>query len=214
MQIGAGSVVLAGTEVGEGCVVEDLAVLGKRPRLRPTSNSPREEPPPLIVGAGATICCGAVISAGAHIGERVIVGDQAQVRERATIGTDSVIGRGSAIEYGVKVGARAIVQTGVYVTAGSVIEDDVFLGPGVITSNDDTIGRHPREQPLRGVTFCRACRIGAGAVFVPGVTVGEEAFVAAGAVVTEDVAPRAVVMGVPARAVRQVAEHDLLERWR
>src|SRR5437867_810142 len=60
----------------------------------------------------------------------------------------------------------------------------------------------------------RACRVGAGAVLVPGVEVGEEAFIAAGAVVTSDVAPRAVVMGVPARAVREVGDADLLERWR
>src|SRR5205085_7428074 len=107
----------------------------------------------------------------------------------------------------------AIVQTNVYVTALSVVEEDVFLGPGVITSNDDTMGRHPRGEPLRGATFRRACRVGAGAVFVPGVEVGEEAFVAAGAVVTSDVAPRAVVMGVPARVVGWVGDEDLLERW-
>ena len=50
-------------------------------------------------------------------------------------------------------------------------------------------------------------------MLVPGVEIGEEAFVAAGAVVTSDVPPRAVVMGVPARVVRQVPDEDLLERW-
>ena len=59
----------------------------------------------------------------------------------------------------------------------------------------------------------RACRVGGGAVLVPGVEVGEEAFVAAGAVVTRDVPPRAVVMGVPARHVRDVGDEDLLERF-
>ena len=66
---------------------------------------------------------------------------------------------------------------------------------------------------MRGATLRRACRIGGGAVLVPGVEVGEEAFVAAGAVVTNDVAPRALVMGVPARVVRQVPDDHLLERW-
>ncbi|HEX2015468.1 MAG TPA: acyltransferase, partial [Solirubrobacteraceae bacterium] len=104
--------------------------------------------------------------------------------------------------------------TNVYLTAASVLEDDVFVGPGVTTTNDDTMARHPSGQPLRGVTLRRACRVGGGTVLVPGVQVGEEAFVAAGAVVTRDVEARAVVMGVPARRVGTVAEADLLENWR
>jgi acetyltransferase-like isoleucine patch superfamily enzyme len=68
-------------------------------------------------------------------------------------------------------------------------------------------------EPLAGAVLRRACRIGGGAVLTPGVEVGEEAFVAAGAVVTNDVASRAVVMGVPARQVRQVPDEDLLARW-
>jgi acetyltransferase-like isoleucine patch superfamily enzyme len=76
------------------------------------------------------------------------------------------------------------------------------------------MSRHGADHGLRGATLRRACRIGGGAVLVPGVEIGEEAFVAAGAVVTRDVPARAVVMGVPARIVRQVADADLLERWR
>ena len=73
----------------------------------------------------------------------------------------------------------------------------------------------PRARDaLRGATLRRACRVGGGAVLTPGVEVGEEAFVAAGAVVTRDVPPRAVVMGVPARVLREVGDDDLLERWR
>jgi acetyltransferase-like isoleucine patch superfamily enzyme len=76
------------------------------------------------------------------------------------------------------------------------------------------MGRHPPGEPLAGPVLRRACRIGGGAVLVPGVEIGEEAFVAAGAVVTADVAARKVVMGVPARAVRAVPDEDMLERWR
>jgi acetyltransferase-like isoleucine patch superfamily enzyme len=83
----------------------------------------------------------------------------------------------------------------------------------VVTTNDDSMGRHPRGEPLRGAVLRRACRVGGGAVLVPGVEIGEEAFVAAGAVVTGDVGPREVVMGVPARVVRRVEDRDLLERW-
>ena len=64
-----------------------------------------------------------------------------------------------------------------------------------------------------GSGFRRACRVGGGVVLVPGVVIGEEAFVAAGALVTRDVADREVVMGVPARVVRRVPDEDLIERW-
>jgi acetyltransferase-like isoleucine patch superfamily enzyme len=212
--VGAGAVIHIGTEVGAGCVIEDCAVLGKQPRLRAGSSAPRDALDPLVLGEGVTVCCGAVVYAGAIIGPRAIIGDQAQVRERATIGEQSVVGRGSSVDFGARVGARVLIQTGVYVTGGSVVEDDVFIGPGVVTTNDHTMGRHTRGEALRAPVFRRACRVGGGAVLVPGVVIGEEAFVGAGAVVTTDVGPRAVVWGAPARVVRHVTDEDLLERWR
>jgi acetyltransferase-like isoleucine patch superfamily enzyme len=113
----------------------------------------------------------------------------------------------------VTIGQRVLIQTAVYLTGGSVVEDDVFIGPGVTTTNDHTMGRHARGAALSGPMLRRACRVGGGVVLTPGVEIGEEAFVAAGAVVVEDVAPREVVMGVPARGVRRVGEEDLVERW-
>jgi acetyltransferase-like isoleucine patch superfamily enzyme len=207
-------VVHAGTEVGDGCTIEDHVVLGKRPRLRRGSSAAGIELEPLVVEAEATVCCGAVVYAGARIGTGAIIGDQAQVRERAVVGPRSVVGRGSTVDFGVRVGARVLIQTDVYVTAGAVVEDDVFLGPGVLTTNDDTMSRHPRGESLRGPVFRRACRVGGGAVLVPGIEIGVEAFVAAGALVTRDVGEREVVIGVPARVVRRVPDEDLLERWR
>ena len=211
---GAHVVVGAGTRIGAGCVIEDGVVLGKVPRLARTSTAPRDTPSPLVLGERVTVCAGAVLYAGSEIGDEAIVGDQTQVRERTTIGARSVIGRGSAVDNDVRIGARVKIQTNVYVTAYSVVEDDVFLGPGVSTTNDDTMSRHAKDYLLRGATFRRACRIGGSAVLVPGVEVGEEAFVAAGSVVTRDVPPRAFVMGVPARQVREVRDDELLERWR
>ena len=211
--IGAGAVLHPGVVLGERCLVEDGAVLGKRPRLRPGSSA-EGSLGALQVGAAVTVCCGAVVYAGAHLGARVIIGDQAQVRERAIVGERTVLGRGSTIDFDTRVGARVSIQTLVYLTGAAVVEDDVFIGPGVTTTNDDTMDRHPRGVRLQGPVLRRACRIGGGATLTPGVEIGEEAFVAAGSVVTRDVAPRAVVMGVPARAVRQVGDEDLLERWR
>jgi UDP-2-acetamido-3-amino-2,3-dideoxy-glucuronate N-acetyltransferase len=212
--IGAHAAVHGGVVLGAGCVVEEGALLGKVPRLAAHSTAPRGTPPALEVGERVTVCAGAVVYAGARLGAGVIVGDHAQVRERAVLGERTVVGRGSTVDNDVRVGARVRIQTTVYLTAYSVVEDDVFLGPGVVTTNDSTMARHPAGEPLHGATFRRACRVGAGVVLTPGVEIGEEAFVAAGAVVTRDVAPRAVVIGVPGRVVREVGDADLLERWR
>jgi acetyltransferase-like isoleucine patch superfamily enzyme len=213
VSFGAHVVVHDGTVIGDGCVIEDHAVLGKRPRLA-RGSSAQGEVGELELGERVTVCSGAVVFAGAILAEETILGDQSFVRERTRIGPRSVIGRGSVVDNDVTVGARVKVQTSVYLTAFTVIEDDVFVGPGATTTNDDTMARHGPETPLRGATLRRACRVGGGVVLTPGVEVGEEAFVAAGAVVTRDVPARAVVMGVPARVVREVGEQDLLERWR
>ncbi len=211
--IGAGAVIHQGVTLGEGCLVEDGAVVGKRPRLRPGSSAAGSIGS-LEIADGVTICAGAVVYAGSRLQAGVIIGDQSQVRERVTIGEGTVLGRGSTIDFDTRVGARVRIQTLVYLTAAALVEDDVFIGPGVITTNDDTMDRHRPGEALRGPVLRRACRVGGGVTLTPGVVIGEEAFVAAGAVVTGDVAPRTVVMGVPARAVRRVGDEDLLERWR
>jgi UDP-3-O-[3-hydroxymyristoyl] glucosamine N-acyltransferase len=213
-RIGAHAVVHPGTVIGEGVEIQDQAVVGKPPKLARHSRASRGPQVPLEIGDGAVICCAAVVFAGARLGAGAIIGDQAFFRERAQLGEGSVVGRGSAVDNDVVIGARVRIQTDVYITANSVIEDDVFVGPGVLTTNDSTMARHDADYPVVGCTLRRACRVGGAAVLVPGVEVGEEAFVAAGAVVTKAVPPRGVVIGVPARVVREVPDEDLLKFWR
>ena len=211
---GAHVVVYEGVVIGDDCTIGDHAVLGKTPRFGKQSTAARGELGPLVLEAGVVIGTQAVVFAGSRVGAGSIIGDQAFVRERATIGPDTVVGRATGVDNDVVIGARVRIQSQGYVTAFSVIEDDVFFGPCAMTTNDDHMGRHPKGMQLHGATLRRACRIGGGAVLLPGVVVGEEAFVAAGAVVTSDVAPHKVGMGVPARMVRDVPDEDLLERWR
>ncbi|HET9544063.1 MAG TPA: DapH/DapD/GlmU-related protein [Gaiellaceae bacterium] len=205
------AVVYPGVELGDDVAIGDHAVVGKQPTLGRRSTAAREELPPLVVGDGCAILAGAVVFAGTRLGRGVVVGDQACVRERCELGDEVVVGRGSLVENDTTVGARTRIQANAYVTAYSTLEEDVFVAPCVVTTNDNFMGRtEARLELMRGPTIRRGARIGGGAVLLPGIEVGEEAFVGAGAVVVRDVAPRTVVVGNPARVLRAVPDEELL----
>ena len=210
VRIGVGVVIHPGVVLAPGADIQDGAILGRRPSLGASSSAPRDDPGPLVIDAGATICAGAIVFAGARIGRGAIVGDQTNVREGAHLGADSVLGRASALGPFCCVGERVRVQSHAWLTGWTTVEDDVFVGPGVVTMNDDTMARLEPGQRLVGPTLRRACRIGGGVLLTPGVDVGEEAFVAAGAVVTHDVPARAIVMGMPGRVRGEVPKADVL----
>jgi acetyltransferase-like isoleucine patch superfamily enzyme len=206
------AVVYPGTVIGDGCKILDYAVVGKQPTLSPRSTAKREDLPPLELGAGTIVSTGAVVFAGTKIGARVIVGDQACVRERCEFGDDVVIGRGSLVENDTTIGALTKIQAHAYITAYSTLEDNVFVAPCVATTNDNFMGRtEKRHELVKGPTIRRGARIGGAAVLLPGIEIGEEAFVGAGAVVLRDVEPRTVVVGNPARPIRAVPDEELLE---
>jgi acetyltransferase-like isoleucine patch superfamily enzyme len=211
-EIAPTAIVYPGTVLGDGCRVLDYAVVGKQPSLSPRSTAKREPQPPAELGAGTIVSTGAVVFAGARLGARVIVGDQACVRERCVVGDDVVIGRGALVENDTSIGALTKIQAHAYITAYSVLEEEVFVAPCVVTTNDNFMGRTERRRELvKGPTIRRGARVGGGAVLCPGVEIGEEAFVGAGAVVIRDVPARAVVVGNPARQIREVPLKELLE---
>ena len=206
------AIVYPGTVLGEGVRVLEYAVVGKQPALSPRSTASREPLPPTTIGEGTIVSTGAIVFAGSTIGARVILGDQSCVRERVTLGDDVVLGRGSLIENDTTVGALTKIQADAYITANSILEENVFIAPCVVTTNDNFMGRTERRHELRaGPTIRRGARIGGGAVLCPAVEIGEEAFVGAGAVVTKDVPPRTIVVGNPARPLREVPADELLE---
>jgi acetyltransferase-like isoleucine patch superfamily enzyme len=209
--IAPSAVVHDGTEIGEGVVLEDNAVVGKQPSFGRSSTAKRDQLPPLVIGPGTRILAGAVVFAGTRLGRDVVVGDQACVRERCELGDEVVVGRGSLVENDTTVDARTRIQANAYVTAYSELEEDVFIAPCVVTTNDNFMGRTERRLELmRGPVIRRGARIGGGAVLLPGIEIGEEAFVGAGAVVLRDVPARAVVVGNPARQIREVPAEELL----
>jgi acetyltransferase-like isoleucine patch superfamily enzyme len=205
------AIVYPGTKLGDGVKVLEHAVVGKQPTLGPKSTAKREPLPPTTIGAGTVVSTGAIVFAGSAIGAGCIVGDQACVRERVTIADDVVVGRGALVENDTTIGSGTRIQAEAYVTAYSTLEEDVFIAPCVVTTNDNFMGRTEKRKALmKGPTIRRGARVGGGAILCPGVEVGEEAFVGAGAVVVRDVPPRKVVVGNPARVLRDVPADELL----
>ena len=210
-EIHPSAIVYPGTVLGTGVKVLENAVVGKQPTLSPRSTANHEPLAPAVIGAGTIVSTGAIVFAGTTVGDRVILGDQSCVRERVQIGDDVVVGRGSLIENDTTIGAMTKIQADAYITAYSTLEEHVFIAPCVVTTNDNWMGRtEKRFGNIKGPTIRRGARIGGGAILCPGVEIGEEAFVGAGAVVTKDVPPRVVVVGSPARVLRDVPADELL----
>jgi acetyltransferase-like isoleucine patch superfamily enzyme len=204
--------VYPGTVLGENVRVLENAVVGKQPALGPKSTAKRDPLPPAEIGDGTIVSTGAIVFAGSTIGAGCILGDQSCVRERVAIADDVVVGRGSLVENDTTIGSGTRIQAEAYITAYSTLEEDVFIAPCVVTTNDNFMGRTEKRKALmKGPTIRRGARVGGGAILLPGIEVGEEAFVGAGAVVTKDVPARKLVVGSPARVLRDVADEELLE---
>ena len=206
------AVVHEGTVLGDGVRILEFAVVGKQPTLGASSTAKRDPLPPTRIGDGTVVSTGAIVFAGSTVGAGCIVGDQSCIRERVELADDCVLGRGSLIENDTTIGAGTRIQAGAYITAYSTLEEDVFIAPCVVTTNDNFMGRTEKRRALmKGPTIRRGARVGGGAILCPGIEIGEEAFVGAGAVVTKDVPARKLVVGSPARVVRDVDPDELRE---
>jgi UDP-2-acetamido-3-amino-2,3-dideoxy-glucuronate N-acetyltransferase len=147
------------------------------------------------------------VSPRVTIGPGTRIWHQAQVREGAHVGAHCIVGKGAYVDFDVVIGDNVKIQNGVYVYHGVTVEDGVFLGPGVILTNDklprainpDGTLKTDDDWEVSSIVIRRGASIGAGAVVLPGVTVGEFALVGAGAVVTRDVPAQGLVYGNPAR---------------
>lgn len=212
-KLGHHVVIREGTVVGDTVRIDDHASLGKHPMKAANSATTKEqELPPLTVGELCIVGTGVVLYRGAAIDAKVLMADLATIRENVTIGRGTIVGRGVTVENFCSVGRYCKLESECYITAYSTLEDRVFVAPGVVTSNDNFVGRtQERFKHFKGVTVKKGGRVGAGTVTLPGVTIGEDALVAAGSTVTKDVDPRTIVMGKPARPLRPVPVEQLLE---
>ena len=160
----------------------------------------------LVIGPAAHIRSGTVLYAGSTIGAHLETGHNVLIREENAIGDFFSIWNNSVVDYGCTIGCHVKVHCNVYIAQFTVIEDDVFLAPGVTVANDPHPGCLHSKDCMRGPVIRRGAQIGANAVLLPFVTIGEHAVIGAGSVVTKDVPPQAVACGNPARVVKHVRD--------
>ncbi len=149
-----------------------------------------------VIGDNARIRDGSILYTDVKIGDRFRTGHDVLVREATTIGDDVLLGTKTVVDGEVTIGSHGSFQTGVYIPQGTEIGDNVFFGPHAVVTNDP----YPiREQSaIEGVVIEDGVSVGANATILPGVRVGHDSFIGAGAVVTEDVPPETLAVGAPA----------------
>lgn len=212
-QIGHGVIIHPDSTIGAGVRIDDHTVIGKRPMKAAASAVTKDETlPGCVIGDRCILGTLVVIYRGCTIEQNVLVADLASVRENVRIGEYTIVGRGVTIENKVTVGKRCKLETEAYITALSEIGDYCFIAPEVTFTNDNFLGRtKDRFKYHKGVTMKNGARIGANVTVLPGITLEEDALVAAGSVVTRNVPARKIVLGNPARVWRDVPPEQLLE---
>jgi acetyltransferase-like isoleucine patch superfamily enzyme len=149
------------------------------------------------IGADVTIRAGTIIYNDVDIGDNFTTGHNTLIREHTKIGDDVIIGTNTTIDGQTNIGSCVSMQTNVYVPSNTTIGSNVFLGPNAVLTNDPYPVR--KDVELEGPTVHDHVSVGANATVLPGVTLGEGSFVAAGATVTKDVPPGTLAVGTPAR---------------
>lgn len=192
--------VYPGVVIGKGSEIGPFSLIGV-----PAKGAKAGEVRTLI-GTSAVIRSHTVIYAGNVIGKRFQTGHGALIRENNSIGDDVSIGSSTVVEHHVRISSGVRIHSQAFIPEFSVLEEGCWIGPRVVITN----AKYPRspkvKENLRGATIRKGAKIGANSTLLPGVTIGENALVGAGSVVTRDVPPGAVVVGNPAQILKQLSE--------
>lgn len=200
VKVHSSAILYKNVELGEGSIVGPYVIIGEPPRGADDGEFPT------IIGKNAVIRSHTVIYAGNKIGDNFQSGHKVNIRENNEIGQNVSIGTHSVIEHHVKLHDGVRIHSNVFIPEFSEIEEEAWIGPNVVITN----ALHPlcpdTKKCMKGATIKRRAKVGANATLVPDITIGEMALVGAGAVVVGDVEPRAVVVGNPAKKIKEIEE--------
>lgn len=195
-------------ETGSDCQIQPGCIVGLKYR---------DGCQPVRLGNGARIRSGTIIYADVQAGDDLQTGHNVTIREKTVIGHHVVIGTNTVIEGQVTIGDFVKIESNCFIPTHVIIGTRVFLGPNVTLTNDRYPLKLRDSYKPEGPIIEDGVTLGAGVVVCPGVCIGHDSFVAAGAVVTKDVPPFSMVMGVPGRITplpEKLRERNLALSWR
>lgn len=199
-------VIYPGTIIRSGVEIYDHCVLGKLPTSPGiTSRRLKNAYPNLEVCKNSILCPGVVLYTGSKIGENNLLGDFCSIREECSTGKNCIISRNVSVNYNTSIGNYTKIMDNTHITGNMTIGNHVFISVLVATTNDNTMGREDYNvDHVHGATIEDDVTVGAAANILPGVLIGKNSVIGAGAVVTKDIPSNMVAMGVPAKIIREV----------
>ena len=215
------NVFLKSVSIGDNSIIQDNSVIGygtitghyyDQNQSEVNRNNLDGPEYHIIIGKNILVRTGVTIYLDVNIGDNCWINHNAIIREKVTILEDTTIGSNTICENNVSIGKRCAIHNNSMICAETLIESFVFIGPGVSFTNNSPIG-HLRDVPstIKGAKLRLGCAIGGGATICPGVEIGHEAIIAAGAVVTKDIPPRIIVAGNPAKKIRDVGPKSFIK---
>jgi acetyltransferase-like isoleucine patch superfamily enzyme len=200
------AIVYPGTIIENDVDIMEGAIIGRLPKgAKAVSRIPIAEYKTVLIGEGSVISPHAVIYTDVKIGKGTLVGDGASIREQCEIGDCCIISRLVTINYHTKIGSHTKIMDNSHITGNMIIGNNVFISVLVASTNDNNIGTKGYDEALIvGPIIEDFVLIGANANLLPGVRIGTHSIVGASALVTKDVPPYKVVMGIPAKIVRDI----------
>jgi acetyltransferase-like isoleucine patch superfamily enzyme len=198
-------IIESGVTIGNGVEIFPGTYIGKAPKGAGATARPIEFIPQVVIGNNCAIGPNAVIYYDVHIGNDTLIGDGASLREQVRIGNNCLISRYVTINYNTKIGNYTRIMDLTHITGDCVIGDHVFISILVATTNDNVVfNKAYNNEKFLGPQVQDHAIVGSAACLLPGITVREGALVGTNAVVSKDVNEYDVVMGVPARVVRNL----------
>ena len=196
--IDSNTIIRSGVTIGEDSFVGANSIIGEYWMDFCMDREPHDHP--LTIGKKALIRSGSIIYAGSKIGENFQTGHQVTIREKAEIGDHVSVGTVSDIQGNCKLGNYVRLHSNVHIGQLSVIDDFVWIFPYVVLTNDPT----PPSENFVGVHVHSFAIIATGSIVMPGLDIGQDSLIGAGAIVTKSVEPYAVAVGNPAKTISDV----------